>query len=84
MSLSSLISDGEDGKDGQEEVRESVLTGETGVLTANQGGTTAPNPAPDGLSLHCRECREELRPHLRARGICGPCYFKQQDAGGVR
>jgi hypothetical protein len=76
MSLSSLVSGGEDGEDGQGEVRESVLT-------ANQSVLTAPNPAPDVLSLQCRECREELRPHLRARGICGPCYFKQQNAGGA-
>jgi hypothetical protein len=76
MSLSSAVSGGEDGEDGQGEVRESVLT-------ANQSVLTAPTLAPDVLSLQCRECREELRPHLRARGICGPCYFKQQNAGGA-
>jgi hypothetical protein len=77
MASSSLVRDGGDGHAAHADVRKSGTT-------ANQSVATAPNPAPDGLSLQCRECREELRPHLRARGICGPCYFKQQDAGGVR
>jgi hypothetical protein len=47
--------------------------------TAGTGGIRG-EPTTNGHSPQCRICGEQLRPHLQARGTCGPCQFKAGNA----
>jgi len=67
MSLSSLVRGGEDGQDGQEEVRGSVLTDETGVLT-------------EAADPMCTRCGNPLVwPDSQQRGTCSACWLHDED-----
>jgi hypothetical protein len=70
MSLSSLVSDGEDGEDGQVDVRESVLTADQSVLTAES----------PPLFDHCQLCGKPLVwPDSQQRGTCSTRWLHNED-----
>jgi hypothetical protein len=61
------------------------LRADKGKHPVRDGGTAGTDDVrgeatANGHRTHCRECGEELRPHLQARGTCGSCQFKAGSA----